>query len=106
MLGFSHIAWALNQVTKGGGRVKLAWGREQQWEFHEVKHRLCSTPILSFLDLQKSFNIETYASDYVVGVVITQHGNLVVYHSETLSYTIRKYPNYDKEIYSMVQDFC
>ena len=25
MLGFSHIAWALNQVTKGGGNAKFAW---------------------------------------------------------------------------------
>jgi hypothetical protein len=30
VLGFSHIAWALIQVTKGGGREMLAWGKEQQ----------------------------------------------------------------------------
>jgi hypothetical protein len=30
MLGFSHISWALNQVTKGGGRAKFVWGKEQQ----------------------------------------------------------------------------
>jgi hypothetical protein len=30
MLGFSHIAWALSQVTKGGGRAKFVWGKEQQ----------------------------------------------------------------------------
>jgi hypothetical protein len=30
MLGFSHIAWALSQVTKGGGRAKFMWGKEQQ----------------------------------------------------------------------------
>ena len=26
MLGLSHIAWALSQITKGGGKVKFAWG--------------------------------------------------------------------------------
>jgi hypothetical protein len=26
LLGFSHIAWALIQVTKGGGRENFAWG--------------------------------------------------------------------------------
>jgi hypothetical protein len=26
ILGFSHIAWALNQVTKGGGKETFAWG--------------------------------------------------------------------------------
>jgi hypothetical protein len=30
VLGFSHIAWALSQVTKGGGRAKFVWGKEQQ----------------------------------------------------------------------------
>jgi hypothetical protein len=30
MLGFSHIAWALNQVIKGGGRENFMWGKEQQ----------------------------------------------------------------------------
>jgi hypothetical protein len=30
MLGFWHITWALSQVTKGGGREKLAWGKTQQ----------------------------------------------------------------------------
>jgi hypothetical protein len=30
VLGFSHIAWALNQVTKAGGRVNFMWGKEQQ----------------------------------------------------------------------------
>jgi len=27
MLGFSHINWDLNQVTKGGGRAKFVWAK-------------------------------------------------------------------------------
>jgi hypothetical protein len=54
-------------------------------------------------DLQQPFDIETDASDYVVGTVLTQHRHLVAYHSETLSDTVRKYPTYDKEMYSIVQ---
>jgi hypothetical protein len=30
VLGFSHIAWALIQVTKGGGKEKFTWGKAQQ----------------------------------------------------------------------------
>jgi hypothetical protein len=30
VLGFSHIAWALNQVTKGGGKTNFSWGKLQQ----------------------------------------------------------------------------
>jgi hypothetical protein len=30
VLGFSHIAWALSQVIKGGDRAKFVWGKEKQ----------------------------------------------------------------------------
>jgi hypothetical protein len=30
MLGFSHIAWALENVTKGGGRENFVRGKEKQ----------------------------------------------------------------------------
>ena len=29
VLGFSHIAWALSQVTKGGGKAKFLWTKSQ-----------------------------------------------------------------------------
>jgi hypothetical protein len=29
MLGFSHIAWALDQVTRGGGNETFVWGLSQ-----------------------------------------------------------------------------
>jgi hypothetical protein len=61
--------------------------------------------MLSLPDLQQPFEIETDASDYVVGVVLTQHGHPMAYHSETLSYTIHKYPTYEKEMYSIVQAY-
>jgi hypothetical protein len=79
------------------------WGKEKQRAFDDLKHRLCSAPVLSLPDLQQPFKIETDASDYVVGAVLTQHGHPVAYHSETLSDTVRKYPTYDKEMYSIVQ---
>jgi hypothetical protein len=30
VLGFSHIAWALIQVSKGSVRAKFMWGKEKQ----------------------------------------------------------------------------
>ena len=103
VLGFSHIAWALSQVTKGGGKAKFVWTESQQKSFVELKHRLCLASVLALPDLQQPFEIETNASDYVVGVVLTQHGHPVAYHSETLSDAVHKYPTYDKEMYSIVQ---
>ena len=62
-------------------------------------------PVLTLPDLQQPFEIETDASDYAIGEVLTQQGNPVAYHSEKLSNTVQKYPTYDKEMYSIVQDF-
>jgi hypothetical protein len=98
MLGFSHIAWALSQITRGGGKEKFAWGRSQQQVFDDLKQRLCSASVLSIPDLQHPFEIETDASDYVVGFILTQQGHPVAYHSETLSDVVRKCPTYDKEM--------
>jgi hypothetical protein len=103
LLGFSHIAWALSQITKGGGKEKFAWGQSQQKLFDNLKQRLFSAPILSLPYLQHPFEIETNASDYDVGVIPTHHDHLMAYHSEMLSYDIHKYLNYDKEMYSNVQ---
>ena len=37
VLGFSHIAWALNQVTRGAGKEKFTWGPSQQQAFDDLK---------------------------------------------------------------------
>jgi hypothetical protein len=41
MLGFSHIAWALSQINRGGGKEKFLWGRSQQQQFDNLKQRFC-----------------------------------------------------------------
>jgi hypothetical protein len=96
VLGFSHIAWALSQINKSGGKEKFVWGRSQQQAFDDLKQCLCSTPILSLPNLQQPFEIETDASDYVVGIVLTQHCHSMAYHSETLLDAFHDYPTYNK----------
>ena len=59
--------------------------------------------MLTLPDLQQPFEIETDASDYAIGAVLTQQGHRVAFHSETLSDTVRKYPTYNKEMYFIVQ---
>ena len=103
MLGFSHIAWALSQINKGGGKEKFG-GQSQEQAFDDLKHLLClALVVLSLSHIQQPFEIETDAYDYVVGAILTQHDHPVAYHSETLSDAVQKYPTYDKEMYSIVQ---
>ena len=103
VLGFSHITWPLSQVTKRGAKENYFWSETQQKVIAELKHRLCYALVLTLPDLQQPFEIETDASDYAIGVVLTQQGHPIGYHSETLSDTVCKYPTYEKEMYSIVQ---
>ena len=86
-----------------GGKANFAWGQSQQQAFDDLKQRLCSSPVLSLLELQQPFEIETDALDYAVGTVLTQHNHPMSYHSETLLDVVHKYTNYDKEMYSIMQ---
>ena len=49
-----------------------------------LKHRLFSAPVLTLLELQQPFEIETDAFGNVIGPFLTQQGHLVAYYSETL----------------------
>jgi hypothetical protein len=54
-------------------------------------------------NLQQPFEIEIDVLDYFISTILTQHGNLISYHSETSSDVVIRYPTYDKDIYSIVK---
>ena len=58
ILGFSHIAWPFNQLTKGNGKIVFKWTLTQQQYFEQLKNKLCIAPILVLLDLYHPFDIE------------------------------------------------
>ena len=61
------------------------WGGKHQKAFNTLKEKISTTPILALLDLQRPFEIQTDASDYAMGEVLTQHGKPICYHSETFN---------------------
>eukprot|EP00253_Pinus_taeda_P024776 PITA_24776 len=85
LLEFSRITWPLCQVTKGGVKAKFFWSGSQQKAFTELKDCLCSAPVLALPDLQQPFEVKTYAFDYAIGEILTQHEHPVEYHNQTLS---------------------
>eukprot|EP00253_Pinus_taeda_P021454 PITA_21454 len=97
-----QVLQTLRQHNLCANLAKCTFGMTQK-AFIELKDRLCTAPVLALPDLQQPFEVEKDVSDYAIGAVLTQHGHLVAYHSETLSDTVRKYPTYDKEMYSIVQ---
>lgn len=105
ILGFFHIAWPLNKVTKCGSKANFVWDKPQHRECKDLKPHLCSTPILTLPNLQQNFKIEIGASNYAMSGVFTYHGHMMAYNSEALSDVVCKYPIYDNETYSIVHAY-
>ena len=78
--GFSHIAWPLNQLTKGNGSIVYKWTPKQYQDFEKLKHHIYVAPVLMLLDFHQSFEIEIDASDYALGTVIMQSSHPVIFH--------------------------
>ena len=90
-------------MTKGNGKIVFKWTLTQQQAFDQLKNKLCTTLVLVLPDLHQPFEIETYASKYALGVVITQSGHPVVFHFETFNDNVRRYSTCEKELYTIVQ---
>ena len=71
--------------------------------FNDIKKNIISTPILDLLDLRQPFEIQTYAGDYAMGLVLMQHGKPIPFHFENFNGVVTNYPTNDKELYALVQ---
>eukprot|EP00253_Pinus_taeda_P034634 PITA_34634 len=90
-------------VLKKDKLFVFQWGGRQQKSFETLKQKISTTPVLALLDLQRPFEIETYANDYAMGAVLMQQKKLICYHSENFSRAVINYPTYAKELYALVQ---
>ena len=67
---FSHISKPLHQLMKK--RELWWWTEDQQNTFEELKNFITLTPILIHLDQDAPFQLETDASGYATGAVLSQ----------------------------------
>ena len=101
--GFSSIAMPLLQLTQKAAQFNWTDAREQ--EFQRLKHLLCSAPILAYPDFSQAFILQTDASDYGVGAVLSQLDELgnekvFAYASKALSPREQKYSTTEKEAFA------
>jgi hypothetical protein len=68
--GFGSIAKLLNELTKKD--VQWTWGPQHQHAFDQLKRSFMSMPVLIQPDLSKPFTLETDASAFAVGAVLSQ----------------------------------
>ena len=86
-LGLSyHLALESSHQGRSESKIILVGNSTEGVCRIETSPMLC--PNAHITDLQQPFEIKTDASDYAIGVVLTQQGNPVAYHSETLSDTV------------------
>jgi hypothetical protein len=103
---FSKIAKPLHNLTKKD--VKFIWTTEHQEAFDSLKTRVTSAPILVQPDARRPFKLETDASDYATGAILSQlceddKWRPVGFLSKSLKPEERNYPVHDKELLSVMR---
>src|SRR5882724_1660827 len=103
---FSHVAKPLHQLTKKGEEWR--WANKEQASFEELKCLITSTLILVQLNQNAPFRLETDASGYATGVVLSQlcddgKWHPVGFTSKGLDSAERNYEVHNKELLSVIR---
>ncbi|KAD2805415.1 hypothetical protein E3N88_38792 [Mikania micrantha] len=94
--GFSKIAQPLTALTHKD--KKYLWTKKQEAAFQLLKHKLCSTPILSLPDGTDDFVVYCDASIQGLGCVLMQREKVIAYASRQLKVHERNYTTHDLEL--------
>jgi hypothetical protein len=101
---FSDIARPLNDLTRKN--YQWRWEMQQQNVFDELKCACSREPVLRTPDWNKPFIMETDASGYALGVVITQEHkdgiHPIAFHSRSLLDAEKNYDAHDKEMLGII----
>src|SRR6266851_8470847 len=113
--GYSAIARPLLDLTKQA--TLWHWEDPQQHAFDTLKAQMCAKPVLQQPDFTKVFYLQTNASAYGVGAVLSQEGGVmtlnspntkprwhpVAYYSNTFTPTEQNYDIYEREFLGVVK---
>ena len=103
---FALMASPLNQLLKRG---VFSWTEESQKAFEDLKTALTTPPVLAMPTDNDEFILDTDASDYAIGAVLSQRQNgierVVAYASRALDRRERNYCVTRKELLAVVNFF-
>jgi hypothetical protein len=103
---FATISAPLTELTKKN--VKFHWTEVQEQAFQRLKDKLCSEPVLAYPTADGFFILDTDASNYGIGAVLSQVQNVneeprvIAYASKTLSDSQKAYCTTWKELLAVV----
>ena len=106
--GFSSIAQPLVALTRKDKPFR--WTPVEQTAFESLKTAFMSAPILLHPDPTKPFIVETDASDFAIGAILSQSDidgilHPVAYFSRKFTAPEINYPIYDKELAAIIFAF-
>ncbi|KAA0062427.1 Retrovirus-related Pol polyprotein from transposon 297 family [Cucumis melo var. makuwa] len=96
---YKFIAAPLTQLLKKGG---FKWNKEVEEAFKKLKKAMLSLPILALPNIDQPFEIETNASGFGVGAILTQLKRSIAFYSHTLAMRDRAKPAYERELMAVV----
>ena len=102
---FASIARPLHRLTEK--TATFEWTVECQEAFAELRHRLCTAPVLAFPDFTKPFILDTDASNTGIGGVLSQldeqgQEHVIAFASRTLSKSECRYCVTRRELLTVV----
>ena len=105
---FSKIVTPLTQLTKKTN--KWSWNNSTQHAFDTLKTAFTSAPILNYFNPELPIIIETDASDFAIGAIISQKNEKgllhpIAFYSHKFIPAKLNYEIYDKELLGIVEAF-
>jgi len=107
---YSRVARPLTELTKKGDGREWSWTPEAEEAFQELKRRFTTAPILAHFDATKPVIIESDASDFALGAILSQRDeenrlHPVAFHSRKFTPAEINYEIHDKELLAIVDAF-
>ncbi|MCO5580276.1 hypothetical protein L7F22_034142 [Adiantum nelumboides] len=81
----------------------ISWGEFQhQRSFEKLKVAIIAAPVLTIVDPNEPFVLETDASGKAMGAVLMQRGRLVAFERKKLDRAQRNYSAYERELLAII----
>jgi RNase H-like domain found in reverse transcriptase/Reverse transcriptase (RNA-dependent DNA polymerase)/Integrase zinc binding domain/Chromo (CHRromatin Organisation MOdifier) domain/Retroviral aspartyl protease len=105
---YSAVVSPLTNLTKKN--IKFVWTPTCETAFSQLKKAFTSAPVLRHIDPNREFILETDASDFALGSVLSQYDDEnvlhpVAFHSRKFTAPEINYEIYDKELLAIVNSF-
>lgn len=96
--GHASITTPLTNLLR---KDSCIWNSSVETTFVTLKDAMTTTPVLSLLDFSKPFTVETDASGFAIGDVLTQDHRHIAFFSKRLSSRMQHASSYSREMFAI-----